>query len=177
MKPRRSIAALVLASALALSGCGSQAALTAAEEVPALSSALTKVDQDLAHHQYAAARRTLASLISETRAAQRDGTLSAAKADGIVSAARKLLAMLPRPTPASTPTPTPTPTPHEHRKHEEPKKHEDRRPKDHGDKESDQRLTAPASPTATPTSTPSPTTPPPSPSETASPAALTTPTP
>ncbi|RNL78494.1 hypothetical protein [Nocardioides marmorisolisilvae] len=175
MKARTILPSIILGSALVLSGCGAQAALTAADEVPALNTTLGKVDGYLAHHQYSAARRALYSMITGAESAQRNGTLSDAAANRIISAARALLAELPKPKPTVTPIPTPTPQKQPERKGP-PKKHEDKHKKS-DNQEGDQRLIAPT-PTASSASTPTPTPDPsPTPTSTASPAVLTPPTP
>lgn len=138
MKARAWFGAVVLAASLGLSGCGStEATLTAAQEVPALSAALSAVDSALARHQYVTARKTLATLIVDTQSAQRNGTLSAARAQRILAAARTLLASIPKPTPTPTPTAAPTrtpaPSPTAERATKEPKKHGGKGRKGHDD--------------------------------------------
>lgn len=177
MRARAAWVAVLLGATVTLSGCGSQATVTAAAEVPALRSALSKVDHDLSHHQYAAARSTLMALVSRTRAAERDGTLSAATAESIIAAAHRLIALLPRPTPSSTPTPTVVPQQPRKSERPEPKKHDHKpRPGKDGEDKQGKQDVATSAPTVSSSPTPTPD-PSPSPTDTATPAALTTPTP
>jgi len=102
MNVSRPLVALAATGALLLSGCGSTT-LTAAEQVPGLKSSLASVDSALEHHRYSTARAGLGRLITEARAGERDGNLSAAAAARIIHAARVLLAQLPHATAVGIP--------------------------------------------------------------------------
>lgn len=93
---RRAVAssALVAATLLGtLTGCGQ--ADSPAEEVPALATALDRVDAAVEAENYDKARSAVESLLAETRRARQDGSLSAEDAERIRTAARSVLASLP----------------------------------------------------------------------------------
>lgn len=110
---------------LLATGCGTDHQAADASQVSAVSTQLGRVDDALAAHRYVAARRALQSLVAETRALQKSGDLSDQEAARILTAARRLLGMLPEATPSldlepqspsqtgpsERPTPTRTPTP------------------------------------------------------------------
>lgn len=100
--------AVLAAGVLLLAGCGNGSATTAADQVPALGSALTKVDTLMAAHHWNKARAELRRIISEADAARDDGDLDEIAADRVVASAQRLLAALP--TPVATPSATPTPS-------------------------------------------------------------------
>lgn len=94
--------------AVLLSGCGSTEPTVA---LPPLSARLAQIDEALAAKRFELARRDLAALAAETKAARAAGELSASRADQILDAIVVLRAALPVPVSAVTPTATPTPTP------------------------------------------------------------------
>lgn len=93
--------------AVIASGCG---AAEPTIEVTPLSARLAQIDQSLAAQRFEQARRDLAALAAETKAARANGELASARADAILDAIVALRATLPAPTP-TTPTTAPTPTP------------------------------------------------------------------
>jgi hypothetical protein len=145
-------------------GCGSAQQPSAAEQVPALSTRLDRVDSALAEHRFAAARRDLHALINATTSARRSGDLSAEKAQRILAAAAEVLDALPAsgtPSPSASATsdsgssPSPSST-------SSPTKRPSRSPKPSTGPSS--ATTAPSAPATTPSATPTtPTTSGPSP--------------
>jgi hypothetical protein len=106
---RRGLAVLLTALALLVSGCGSQAGSpSAADQVPALGTALQRIDAALASHHFAAARQRLRALKTAVISARKAGDLRAADAQRVLDAAARLLATLPaddaQPTETSSPT-------------------------------------------------------------------------
>lgn len=100
----RTVLVAFAASICLLAGCGATEALSAGSRVPSLDAALTKVDSALGHGRYPSARSTLFTLIHETRAAERNGSISKAAATRIIKAAHELLAQLPDTEASSTKT-------------------------------------------------------------------------
>lgn len=95
---RRARVAPALAAAvigLGLSGCGSTEATSAADDVPALTVALGKVDDAMAARRYPAAERLLRQLIADVRGYRDAGELDDDAAGAITAAARRLMAQLP----------------------------------------------------------------------------------
>lgn len=143
----RTLAALITAGALLLTtGCGS--GTSPADDVPALSTALTRVDQAIAAEEHDEARDAVAELMDVATKAEETGDLDADQVDRIVSAAETLLAALPgaeTPTPepepsAPTPeaeTPTPTPAGPEHGEKPEKEPKEPKGPKNSKDEKKD----------------------------------------
>ncbi len=103
---RRSLAALVTAALLVTSGCGS--GTSPADDVPALSAALDRVDEAIAGEDYDAARDAVAELTDVATEAEESGDLDAEQADRIVSAAESLVEALPGAEPAEPEPEAPT---------------------------------------------------------------------
>ncbi|MET0525803.1 MAG: hypothetical protein ABWZ91_13440 [Nocardioides sp.] len=123
-------AAMVLAVALVLVGCGEKAP---SEAVPELADRLERVDSAIADDQPARARKAVDALVREANRARMDGEITADQADEILRAAAELLRRLPSggddptadptepadptgPTEPTTPDAPPAPEPHEHEK-------------------------------------------------------------
>ncbi len=109
---RRAFAALTAVALLVTAGCGSET--SPADDVPALTASLDRVDDAIAAEEYDAARDAVAALTEIATRAEEAGTLDADQADRIVSAAEELLAALPG---AETPPSEPEPDPEAHRAH------------------------------------------------------------
>jgi hypothetical protein len=92
---RRARAAVTAAAMILVTGCGASDVPSAADQVPALSMRLDRIDSALAGHRFPAARTALKALIADTRRAARAGDLSEATAAQIIAAAQRLLAALP----------------------------------------------------------------------------------
>ncbi len=84
---------LAVAGLTLLSGCGQDA--SPADQVPALSRTLDRVDEAVAHGQYDAARDSIDRLVATTVAARDDGDLEDGQADTILAAAARLRSALP----------------------------------------------------------------------------------
>ena len=110
----------VLALAL-LAGCGGSTG--PADDVPALSTALDRVDDAIVDGRYDEARAALAELVATTTEARKDGDLETSEADRILVAAGELKSALPaqesddqgadEPEPSETGEPTTSPEPSE----------------------------------------------------------------
>ena len=113
---------------LLLSGCGSDTT-TPAEAVPELADTLSSVDGALADHRFAAARRSLNTLVQTTVDAREAGELEPEQADRVLSAAARLLSALPAPRRPAADEPgqksTEAPPPEEESDEEWEKKHEE----------------------------------------------------
>jgi hypothetical protein len=96
-------AAVVLAVALVLVGCGEQAP---SEAVPELADRLERVDAAIADDQPAGARRAVDALVRAATQARMDGEITADQADDILRAAAALLQRLPSGVDDPTPDPT-----------------------------------------------------------------------
>jgi hypothetical protein len=113
----RNLRAAVAAAVLLLSGCGQDP--TPAEQVPALSRALDRVDDAVAAERYDAARTALDELVNVAERAEARGDLDAAQADEVVTAAETLRDALPgeetepAPTESSSPSSPTTSAPPE----------------------------------------------------------------
>lgn len=91
---RRSFVAVLAASTLLVSaGCGS--GTSPADDVPALATALDRVDEAIATEDYDDARDAVAELTDVATEAEESGDLDAEQADRIVAAAESLVAALP----------------------------------------------------------------------------------
>jgi hypothetical protein len=109
MSRARAALAALLMSGLLLTGCANGPQPASATKASALTAQLSRVDDALAAHRYAAARRALHDMIDKTRAAQAAGEVTAAEARPILASARRLLALLPTPSPTAQPeTPAPS---------------------------------------------------------------------
>lgn len=122
----RRLAAAIAATVLALAGCGQSS--TPAEDVPALSRALDRVDTAIADEKYAEADRALTELIRVAERAESAGDLDADRADEIVTAAEVLQGALPdsepkTPPPTETTSSSPTPEPEEDDEEDEGEEH------------------------------------------------------
>lgn len=99
-------AALVLSL---VAGCGGEEPQpSAADQVPALSTQLERIDTALAAKRYERARDLLEQLTRTTIEARESGDLDGATADRVLAAASRLLAALPEPEPEPVPTTTVT---------------------------------------------------------------------
>ena len=96
-------AAIVLAVALGLVGCGEQAP---SEAVPELADRLERVDAAIADDQPASARRAVDALVRAATQARMDGEITADQADEILRAAGALLQRLPSGVDDPTPEPS-----------------------------------------------------------------------
>ncbi|MGY2874856.1 hypothetical protein ACVW00_002046 [Marmoricola sp. URHA0025 HA25] len=104
---RHRIAAVVVATTFAVSGCGSaDQAPSAADQVPHLDVILHRIDAALVDHKFAAARQDLHALKAAVLKARDAGELQDDDAARVLSAANELTAMLPAPvaTPSTTPS-------------------------------------------------------------------------
>jgi hypothetical protein len=156
----RVLAAVLVALALVAGGCGGaqQRAESASDQVPALTSALERVDEALAEHRFAAARRQLRAMKAVVLEAREAGTLREVDAQRVLDAVARLLAMLPQSTASEGPDTSP-PSPTESTRSSEPRPSRPAESQSPTPAPSDPGPTASPSgtPTSSPTGEPSPT--------------------
>lgn len=88
-------AALVVALALALSGCARADSAPPAEQVPALAAMLDEVEAAVVDGRFGAARRQIDELVERTVEAVEDGELDEDAGNEILAAAAQVRALLP----------------------------------------------------------------------------------
>lgn len=87
--------ALLVALALALTGCARADSAPPAEQVPALAAMLDQVESAVADGRFVEARRQIDALVEETVQAVEDGELDEDAGDDILAAAAQVRALLP----------------------------------------------------------------------------------